>query len=114
MNGLTELATSLQGQLRESIAQEYLRALEEVHTKLEASARAFLKSPQAAKEVATPKSGQAQRANTEIVETAMRSLAKPEFTWADVRDTLRRQGVSLTDEQIGTAFRKLKRRKRPP
>lgn len=118
MNRLSEIASTL-----EANVEEYIRTLDE-YARLKSEALAFLKSLRGGNQtelqlpiakfpvIPTRENGLTM---TQIVESAVRSLNKlPSITVLDVKDVLKKAGTTITDDQIGTAFRKLVSRSRPP
>jgi hypothetical protein len=123
MNRLSELATSFQDKV-----EEYIRALDEAHADLKADAEKFLKSLQNQAQtghlqltspVEQERSSDkaffgGKTANIDVIRMAIKKLRTPELTVHDVRRWLRAKGTELTDDQIGTAFRKLVAREGSP
>jgi hypothetical protein len=122
MNRLSQLAASFQGNV-----EEYIRALDEVHGQLKADALSFLKSirseGQKQSNILAPNSAPPRLFGpkdheffTDVIESVILDLDKSEFSVVDVKNAFRESqpDSKATDIQIGTAFRKLVKRTRPP
>ena len=119
MNALSEVTAKL-----EQTVEEYIRTLDE-YARLKSQALAFLESLRGSssnRQKELPLKSQFSVSpnrenggtNTQVIEEVVRSLEKKHFTVHDVQWALKSAGTSLTHDQIGTAFRKLKARTRPP